>query len=71
MAIARPNQMWCDDVTYILMAHGFLYLVPIMDLSSRRVMSFRRSNTLDADFCVEALQKAICQYDCPSIFNSD
>ena len=71
MAMTRPNQMWCDEVTYILMAHGFLYMVSIIDLSSRRVMSWRRSNTLDSDSCVEALQKAICQYGCPSNFNSD
>jgi len=69
--ITQPNQVWCADVTFIPMAHGFLYLVAIMDWYSRRVLSWRLSNTMDADFCVEALQEAIEQYDCPSIFNAD
>ena len=71
MHIRRPGQVWCADVTYIPMAHGFLYLVAIMDWNSRRVLSWRLSNTLEADFCVEALQQAIEQYGCPSIFNTD
>jgi len=71
MAITRPDQVWCADVTYIPMAHGFLYLVAIMDWCSRRVLSWRLSNTLDADFCVAALQEAIGKYGCPSIFNTD
>ena len=71
MAITQPDQVWCADVTYIPMAYGFLYLVAIMDWCSRRVLSWRLSNTLDADFCVDALQEAIGQYGCPSIFNTD
>jgi putative transposase len=71
MAITKPDQVWCADVTYIPMAHGFLYLVAIMDWRSRRVLSWRLSNTMDADFCVEALQEAIGKYGCPSIFNTD
>jgi putative transposase len=71
MAITKPDQVWCADVTYIPMARGFLYLVAIMDWASRRVLSWRLSNTMDADFCVEALQEAIGQYGCPSIFNTD
>jgi len=69
--ITQPGQVWCADVTYIPMAHGFLYLVAIMDWNSRRVLSWRLSNTMDADFCVEALQEAIARYGCPSIFNTD
>ncbi len=71
MHIRRPGQVWCADVTYIPMAHGFLYLVAIMDWYSRRVLSWRLSNTLEADFCVEALQEALEKYGCPSIFNTD
>jgi len=71
MTITRPDQVWCADVTYIPMAHGFLYLVAIMDWASRRVLSWRLSNTMEADFCVEALQEAIDKYGCPSIFNTD
>ena len=69
--ITKPNQVWCADVSYIPMAHGFLYLVAIMDWNSRRVLSWQLSNTMDADFCVEALQEALEKYDCPSIFNTD
>lgn len=71
LAITRPDQVWCADVTYLPMAHGFLYLVAIMDWHSRRVLSWRLSNTMDADFCVEALQEAIYKYGRPSIFNTD
>ena len=71
MAITQADHVWCADVTYIPMAHGFLYLVAIMDWASRRVLSWRLSNTMEADFCVEALQEAIEQYGCPSIFNTD
>ncbi len=69
--ITQPGQVWCADVTFIPMAHGFLYLVAIMDWASRRVLSWRLSNTMDADFCVEALSEAIEKYGCPSIFNTD
>ena len=55
LAIDRVNQVWCSDITYIPMAKGFLYLVVIMDWVSRAVLAWRLSNTLDADFCVEAL----------------
>lgn len=71
MEITQPDQVWCADVTYIPMAHGFLYLVAIMDWNSRRVLSWQLSNTMDADFCVVALQDAIERYGCPSIFNTD
>ncbi len=69
--ITQPDQVWCADVTFIPMAQGFLYLVAIMDWASRRVLSWQLSNTLEADFCVAALQQAIEQYGCPSIFNTD
>jgi Integrase core domain len=56
MTIERPNQVWCADVTYIPMRRGFLYLVAIMDWASRKVLAWRLSNTMDADFCVAALE---------------
>jgi len=64
-AIAGVNQVWCSDVTYIPMAKGFLYLVVIMDWVSRAVLAWRLSNTLGADFCVEALEEALCRYGSP------
>jgi putative transposase len=71
LAIERVNQVWCADVTYIPMAQGFLYLVVIMDWVSRAVMAWRLSNTLGADFCVEALEEALARYGRPEIFNTD
>jgi len=71
LTIDRPNQVWCSDVTYIPMAHGFLYLTAIMDWHSRTVLSWRLSNTQDATFCVEALEEAIERYGCPEIVNTD
>ena len=69
--IDRPNQVWCADITYIPMRRGFLYLVAIMDWSTRAVLSWRLSNTMDPDFCVEALEDALLQYGKPEIFNTD
>ena len=63
--------MWCSDITYIPMAKGFVYLVVIMDWVSRAVLAWRLSNTLDADFCVEALEEALSHYGRPEIFNTD
>jgi putative transposase len=71
LAIERVNQVWCSDVTYIPMAKGFLYLVVIMDWVSRAVLAWRLSNTLSADFCVEALEEALSWYGRPEIFNTD
>jgi putative transposase len=72
LAIERVNQVWCSDVTYIPMAKGFLYnLVVIMDWVSRAVLAWRVSNTLGADFCVEALEEALSRYGPPEIFNTD
>jgi putative transposase len=70
LAIERVNQVWCADVTYIPMARGFLYLVVIMDWASRTVLAWRLSNTLGADFCVEA-HEALTRYGQPEIFNTD
>jgi putative transposase len=69
--ITEPNQVWCADVTYIPMRKGFLYLVAVMDWHSRKVLSWRLSNTLDAAFCVEALDEALAKYGKPAIFNTD
>jgi putative transposase len=71
VAIERSNQVWCTDITYIPMHRGFLYLVAIMDWHSRAVLSWRLSNTMDADFCVAALEEALAKYGKPDIFNSD
>jgi putative transposase len=71
MAIDRPNQVWCADVTYIPMPRGFLYLVAVMDWHSRKVLAWRLSNTLHADFCVEALEEALARFGRPDIFNSE
>jgi len=71
LTIDRPNQVWCADICYIPMARGFLYLVAVMDWYSRKVLSWRLSNTLDPDFCVEALQEALDGYGAPEIFNTD
>ncbi len=71
MDITEPNQVWSSDVTYIPMRKGFLYLVAVMDWASRKVLSWRLSNTLDSDFCVEALKEALSKYGKPEIFNTD
>ena len=71
LTISRPNQVWAADITYIPLARGSAYLVAIMDWHSRRVLSWRLSNTLDASFCVEALQEALSRFRQPEIFNSD
>nr|WP_248306178.1 IS3 family transposase [Devosia oryzisoli] len=71
LAIERPDQVWCADVTYIPMRRGFLYLVAIMDWFSRRVLAWRLSNTMDVDFCVAALEEAIARHGKPDIFNTD
>lgn len=71
LAITRSNHVWATDITYIPMQKGFLYLVAVMDWHSRAVLSWRLSNTMDSDFCVEALTEAIEKYGTPGIFNSD
>ena len=71
LVIDRPNQVWATDITYIPMARGFVYLVAIMDWYSRKVLSWRVSNTLDTSFCVDALEEAIEACGAPEIFNTD
>jgi putative transposase len=71
LAIVRPNQVWCTDITYLPMAHGFMYLTAILDIYSRKVLSFRLSNTLTTDFCIEGLEEALHRYGKPEIVNSD
>ena len=69
--IERANQVWCADITYIPMRRGFVYLVAVMDWYSRKVLSWRTSNTLDAEFCVAALHEVLQKYGTPEIFNTD
>ena len=71
LAIKRPNHVWCADVTYIPVRRGFLYLVAIMDWATRKVLAWRLSNTMDAGFCVAALEEALARYGRPEIFNTD
>jgi putative transposase len=71
LSIERANQVWATDICYIPMAKGFMYLVAIMDWHSRRVLSWRLSNTLDTDFCIEALEEALQRFGTPDIFNTD
>ena len=71
LTIDRPNQVWAADITYVPMARGFMYLVAIMDWHSRKILAWRISNTLESDFCVNALQEALRRYGAPEIFNTD
>ena len=71
MTIDQPNQVWAADITYIPMSRGFMYLVAIMDWHSRKVLSWKVSNSLDTDFCMEALSEALIYYGPPQTFNTD
>jgi putative transposase len=71
LAVTRPNQVWASDITYVPMARGFVYLVAIIDWFSRKVLAWRLSITLSADFCVEALEEALARHGKPEIFNTD
>jgi putative transposase len=71
LTIDRPNQVWAMDITYLPMARGFVYLVVVLDWASRRILAWRLSNSLTADFCVEALDEAITRYGAPEIMNTD
>ncbi|BAE49445.1 Transposase and inactivated derivative [Paramagnetospirillum magneticum AMB-1] len=71
LRIDRPNQVWCADITYLPMRRGFLYLIAIMDWATRKVLAWRISNTLEADFCVEVLNEAILRFGPPEIMNTD
>jgi putative transposase len=70
VSVTRPNQVWCADITYIRLAHGFVYLVAVLDWYSRHVMAWQLSTTLDANFCLEALREAL-RHGTPEIFNVD
>jgi putative transposase len=71
LVIDRSNQVWASDITYLPIGRGFLYLVAIMDWSSRAVLAWRLSNTMDSSFCVEALEEALARFGVPEIFNTD
>ena len=71
LEITRPGHVWCADITYLPMRRGFLYLVAVMDWASRKVLAWRLSNTMDAEFCVEALKEALARFGRPEIFNTD
>ena len=71
LKIDRPNQVWATDISYIPMAKGFVYLCAVIDWFTRKVLSWRVSITMEASFCVEALQEALEKHGCPSIFNTD
>jgi putative transposase len=69
--IDRPNQVWCADITYVPMRRGFLYLVAVMDWATRKVLSWRLSNTMDVELCIAALEEALARFGCPEVFNTD
>jgi putative transposase len=71
LEITRSNHVWATDITYIPMKRGLVYLFAVLDCASRRVLSWRQSNTLTTDFCIEAVQEAINRYGQPEIFNTD
>jgi putative transposase len=71
LAVQRPNQVWSTDITYIRLAQGFSYLVAILDWYSRKVLTWRLSNTLDTGFCVDCFQEAVRRFGVPEIFNTD
>ena len=71
LAIDRPNQVWCADITYLPMRRGFLYLVAVMDWATRKVLAWRVSNTMEVEFCIEALEEALARFGRPEIFNTD
>ncbi len=70
-AIRHPNQVWATDITYIRLPGGYVYLVAILDLYSRKVLAWRLSNTMDSEFCIQALREALDTYGIPAIFNTD
>lgn len=71
LSVTRPNHVWAMDITYIPMARGFIYLAAVVDWATRRVLAWRVSITLDAAFCIEALEEALAKHGQPEIFNSD
>jgi len=71
LMIDQPNHVWATDITYIPMARGFVYLAAVMDWFARRILAWRLSNTMEASFCIEAVEEAIAKHGCPQIFNTD
>ena len=71
LPVTRPNQVWAMDITYIPMARGFIYLAAVVDWFTRRVLAWRVSITLEADFCIEAVEEALTRHGAPEIFNTD
>jgi len=71
LTIERPNHVWCADITYIPMRHGFLYLFAVLDWATRRVLAWQLSNTLTSDFCIDTVREAITTLGRPEIFNTD
>jgi len=71
LTIDRPNHVWAIDITYIPMARGFVYLAAVMDWFTRRILAWRLSNTMEASFCVDAVEEALAKHGCPQIFNTD
>ncbi len=71
LVIDRPNQVWCADISYIPMRHGFLYLFAVLDWATRKVLAWRLSNSLTTDFCIDAVEEAIAKFGVPEIFNTD
>ena len=71
LPVERAGQVWATDITYISLENGFCYLVAVIDWYSRKVLSWRLSNTLDSSFCIDALQAALSEFGCPDIFNTD
>jgi len=71
LAITRPNHVWCADITYIPMRRGCVYLLAILDWSTRRVLAWRVSNTMAVDFCIDAVEEALSKHGLPEIFNTD
>ena len=71
LVIDRPNQVWCADISYIPMRHGFLYLFAVLDWATRKVLAWRLSNSLSTDFCIDAVEEAIARFGHPQIFNTD
>jgi putative transposase len=71
LPVTKPDQVWATDITYIPMAHGFVYLVAVVDWFSRRVLAWRVSISMEADFCIEALEEALAKHGKPEIFNTD
>ena len=71
LMIDQPNHVWATDITYIPMARGFVYLAAVMDWFARRILAWRLSNTMEASFCIDAVDEAIAKHGCPQIFNTD